>query len=131
MDALRVALVCPYSLSIYGGVQGQVLGLARALRGMGGEARVIAPCDGPPPETGVTTVGPTRRFPSNGSIAPITSNHLAAARTLEALRGFAPDVVHLHEPLTPGPTHAALVGTDLPVVGTFHGADGSGYNTWV
>jgi len=130
IGGLRVALVCPYSLSIYGGVQGQVLGLARALRRLGAEARVIAPCDGPPPETGVTTVGPTRRFPSNGSIAPITSNHLAAARTLEALRGFAPDVVHLHEPLTPGPTHAALVGTDIPTVGTFHAAYHAGYNKW-
>ena len=130
MSALRVALVCPYSLSIFGGVQGQVLGLARALRRMGAETRVIAPCDGPPPETGVTTVGPTRRFPSNGSIAPITSNHLAAARTLEALRGFAPDVIHLHEPLTPGPTHAALVGTDIPTVGTFHASYHAGYNKW-
>jgi phosphatidylinositol alpha-mannosyltransferase len=127
---LRVAIVCPYSLSVFGGVQGQVLGLARALRRRGHETRVIAPCDGPPPERGVTTVGPTRRFPSNGSIAPITSNHLAAARTLEALRGFAPDVVHLHEPLTPGPTHAALVGTDLPLVGTFHASYHSGYNKW-
>jgi phosphatidylinositol alpha-mannosyltransferase len=127
---LRVAIVCPYSLSVFGGVQGQVLGLAHALRRRGYETRVIAPCDGPPPEPGITTVGPTRRFPSNGSIAPITSNHLAAARTLEALRGFAPDVVHLHEPLTPGPTHAALVGTDLPVVGTFHASYGSGYNKW-
>jgi phosphatidylinositol alpha-mannosyltransferase len=126
----RVAIVCPYSLSVFGGVQGQVLGLAHALRRIGLEVRVIAPCDGPPPEPGVTTVGPTRRFPSNGSIAPITSNHLAAARTLEALRGFAPDVVHLHEPLTPGPTHAALVGTDLPTVGTFHAAYASGYNRW-
>ena len=103
---MKVALVCPYSLSVFGGVQGQVLGLARALRRAGVETRVIAPCDGPPPEPGITTVGPSRRFPSNGSIAPITSNHLVAARTLEALRGFAPDVMHLHEPLTPGPTHA-------------------------
>ena len=125
----RVAIVCPYSLSVFGGVQGQVLGLAHALRARGCETRVIAPCDGPPPEPGITTVGPTRRVPSNGSVAPITSNHLASARTLEALRGFAPDVVHLHEPLTPGPTHAALVGTDLPLVGTFH-ASYSGYNKW-
>ena len=130
MSRLRVAIVCPYSLSIFGGVQGQVLGLSRALRRMGCETRVIAPCDGPPPETGITTVGPTRRFPSNGSIAPITSNHLAAARTLEALRGFAPDVIHLHEPLTPGPTHAALVGTDIPTVGTFHASYHAGYNKW-
>ena len=52
------------------------------------------------------------------------------ARTLEAIRGFDPDVIHLHEPLTPGPTHAALVGTDLPAVGTFHAAYGSGSNRW-
>lgn len=126
----RVAIVCPYSLSVFGGVQGQVLGLAHALRRRGAEVRVVAPCDGPPPEPGIVTVGPTRRFPSNGSIAPITSNHLAAARTLEALRSFRPDVLHLHEPLTPGPTHAALVGTDLPVVATFHAAYGTGTNRW-
>lgn len=126
----RVAIVCPYSLSVFGGVQGQVLGLAHALRRRGAEVRVVAPCDGPPPEPGIVTVGPTRRFPSNGSIAPITSNHLAAARTLEALRSFRPDVLHLHEPLTPGPTHAALVGTDLPVVATFHAAYGNDTNRW-
>ena len=48
-EVRRVALVCPYSLSLYGGVQGQVLGLAHALRRKGVETRVIAPCDGPPP----------------------------------------------------------------------------------
>ena len=127
---MKIAMICPYSMSRPGGVQGQVLGLAHALRRRGYETRVIAPCDGPPPERGITTVGTTRRFPSNGSIAPITSNHHTAARTLEALRSFAPHVVHLHEPLTPGPTHAALVGTDLPVVGTFHAAYGAGYNKW-
>src|SRR3989442_477860 len=36
---MRVALVCPYSLAHPGGVQGQVLGLARALRTPGGPAR--------------------------------------------------------------------------------------------
>ncbi len=35
----RVAIVCPYSLSVYGGVQGQVLGLAHALRRLGIETR--------------------------------------------------------------------------------------------
>ena len=47
--ALRVAIVCPYSLSVFGGVQGQVLGLAHSLRQRGLDTRVIAPCDGPPP----------------------------------------------------------------------------------
>jgi phosphatidylinositol alpha-mannosyltransferase len=128
-DALRVALICPYSLSVDGGVQLQVRGLARALRGLGVDARVLGPSDGPPPEAGITSLGPTRGFPSNGSIAPITAGKAVVGRTLEALRAFRPDVVHLHEPLSPGAHTAALIGTDLPAVGTFH-ASWPGRNGW-
>ena len=122
-------LSCPYSLTLFGGVQGQVLGLARALRELGVDARIVAPCDGPPPEPGITTVGPSTRVPSNGSVAPIASGRAVARRTIEALRTFQPDVLHLHEPLSPGPNHAALVGTTLPAVGTFHSAR-AGRNGW-
>lgn len=117
---MRVLLGCPYSLTVFGGVQGQVLGLARALRERGVDARVIGPCDGPPPEPGVVSVGPTTQWEVNDSIAPISSSRAVAARTLEAIRVFAPDVLHLHEPLVPGPTHAAILGSDIPSVGTFH-----------
>jgi phosphatidylinositol alpha-mannosyltransferase len=126
---LRVAITCPYSLTYYGGVQLQVLGLARTLRAMGVDARIVAPSDGPPPAPGIMTVGPTLRFPSNGSIAPIASGKAVAARTLEAFRTFAPDVLHLHEPLSPIINHAALVGTKLAAVGTFHAAH-PGRNAW-
>ncbi len=119
---VRVCLVSPYSLSVPGGVQGQVLGLARALREGGTEAWVVAPCDGPPPERFVTSVGRSVQVPSNGSMSPIASSKAAASRTFEALRSFDPDVVHLHEPAVPGPTHAALMGTSIPAVGTFHSA---------
>ncbi|MFI5052834.1 MAG: glycosyltransferase family 4 protein [Acidimicrobiia bacterium] len=122
-------LSCPYSLSLFGGVQGQVLGLGRALRELGVDARIVAPCDGPPPEPGITTVGPSTRVPSNGSVAPIATGRAVARRTLEALRTFEPDVLHLHEPLSPGPNHAALMGTTIPAVGTFHSAR-AGRNGW-
>ena len=56
---MRVVLICPYSLSLPGGVQGQVLGLARTLRQRGISAIVLGPCDGPPPEAGVISVGPS------------------------------------------------------------------------
>jgi phosphatidylinositol alpha-mannosyltransferase len=122
-------LSCPYSLTMFGGVQGQVLGMARALRELGVDARIVGPCDGPPPEPGITTVGPSTRLPSNGSVAPIASGRAVARLTIEALRTFQPDVVHLHEPLSPGPNHAVLVGTTIPAVGTFHSAR-AGRNGW-
>lgn len=121
---MRVALVCPYSLALPGGVQGQVLGLARALRGLGVPARVVGPCDGPPPGPGVSSVGPSVPLAANGSVAPVAPDPTAILRTLAALRAEAPDVLHLHEPLVPGPTLTALLAGDAPAVGTFHA---SGY----
>jgi phosphatidyl-myo-inositol alpha-mannosyltransferase len=127
---MRVLLVSPYSLSVFGGVQGQVLGLARSLRELGVDARVVAPCDGPPPERGILTVGPSTNFSSNGSIAPIASGKPVARRTLEARRAIEPDVIHLHEPLVPGPTQTLLLGADEPLVGTFHASYSGRFNPW-
>ncbi len=127
---MKVMIVSPYSLSELGGVQGQVLGLTHALRALGVDARIVTPCDGPPPEPGITTVGPTVGFDSNGSVAPITSGKNVSARTLEALRVIAPDVVHLHEPLVPGPTLTLLMGADVPLVGTFHANYAGNNNRW-
>jgi phosphatidylinositol alpha-mannosyltransferase len=125
---VKVSIISPYSLSAPGGVQGQVLGLARALRTLGVDARVIGPCDGPPPEAGVTSVGPSVKYVSNGSISPMVEDQkVGSERTLEALRTFRPDVVHLHEPLVPGPTSAALLGADAAKVGTFHAAGEEGH----
>jgi phosphatidyl-myo-inositol alpha-mannosyltransferase len=119
---LRVGLLCPYSLTPPGGVQGQVLGLARALRAAGHEARVLAPCDGPPPEPWVTPLGPSIPAPVNGSIAPIAPGVAVQTRAMGALREEAFDVLHLHEPLAPGPNLIALISRPAPIVGTFHAA---------
>jgi len=117
---VRVALVCPYSLTIPGGVQTQVLGLARALRALGCDAWVLGPCDGAPPDAGVIPLGRSIPFSSNGSVAPVAPDAACVARTLRALPALGPDVVHLHEPLVPGPTLAALLTSERPIVGTFH-----------
>ena len=122
---MRIGLVCPYSLTIPGGVQGQVLGLARALREQGHEARVLAPCDGPPPDGGVTPLGDSIPFATNGSVAPLALDLPCALRTIRALRDEDFDVVHLHEPLCPGPTLTALLAAEHPLVGTFHRAGAS------
>jgi phosphatidylinositol alpha-mannosyltransferase len=125
---LRIAMVSPYSVSVPGGVQAQVLGLARELRKMGHEVRVLAPCDGPPPEAFVTPLGNSLPTAANGSVAPIAPDPSAALRTIRALNDEAFDIIHLHEPIAPGPTATALLLHLAPTVGTFHaGGDSSSY----
>ncbi len=118
---MRIGLVCPYSLTIPGGVQGQVLGLARALRRTGHDVRVLGPCDGPPPDAGVTPLGRSVPTAANGSVAPLAPDPSAQLRTIRALRDEDFDVIHLHEPIAPGPTMTALL-FGSPLVGTFHAA---------
>ena len=119
---MRIGIVSPYSLTVPGGVQAQVLGLARELRRRGHEARVLGPCDGPPPEPFVTPLGDSLPLGANGSIAPLAPDPSAALRTLRVLADEEFDVLHLHEPLAPGPTSTALMVHSAPTVGTFHAA---------
>ncbi len=119
---MRIGIVCPYSLTVPGGVQAQVLGLARELRRRGHEARVLGPCDGPPPEPFVMPLGDSLPLSANGSIAPLAPDPSAALRTLRVLADERFDVLHLHEPLAPGPTSTALMVHSAPTVGTFHAA---------
>ncbi|QGG95138.1 glycosyltransferase family 4 protein [Actinomarinicola tropica] len=127
---MRVGLICPYSLSVPGGVQYQVLGLARALRGLGHDARVLAPCDGPPPDAGVTPLGMSIPTAANGSVAPIAPDPAAQLRLMRALRDERFDVLNLHEPLVPGPNMTACLFKSEPLVGTFHAAGRIGAYTW-
>jgi phosphatidylinositol alpha-mannosyltransferase len=119
---LRIGLVSPYSLTVPGGVQAQVLGLARELRRRGHEARVLGPCDGPPPESFVTPLGNSLPTAANGSMAPLAPDASAALRTIRALNDEEFDVIHLHEPMAPGITMTALLVHRAPTVGTFHAA---------
>ena len=119
---MRVGLVCPYSLTIPGGVQGQVLGLARSLRGLGHEVRVLGPCDGPPPDAGVTPLGRSVPTAANGSVAPLAPDPSAQLRTIRALTDEDFEVLHLHEPIAPGPCMTTLLFGGAPKVGTFHAA---------
>jgi phosphatidylinositol alpha-mannosyltransferase len=119
---MRIGIISPYSLTIPGGVQAQVLGLARELRRRGHEARVLGPCDGPPPESFITPLGDSLPLSANGSIAPLAPDPSAALRTLRALNDEQFDVIHIHEPLAPGPTSTALIVHRAPTVATFHAA---------
>jgi phosphatidylinositol alpha-mannosyltransferase len=128
---LRIGIVSPYSLTVPGGVQQQVLGLARSLRAKGHEVRVLGPCDGPPPDAFVTPLGNSLPTAVNGSIAPLAPDASAALRTIRALNDEAFDVVHVHEPLVPGPSLTALLVKMAPVVATFHSAgESAAYRTF-
>ena len=122
---MRIGLLCPYSVTIPGGVQGQVLALARALRAQGHPTRVLAPADGVPPDPGVTPLGVSVPTAANGSIAPVAPDPSAQLRTIRAILDEDFDVLHLHEPLAPGPTMTALLVNAVPMIGTFHAAGDS------
>ena len=98
---MRVALLCPYSLSRPGGVQGQVLGLARALRAEGHHAVVLAPADGPVAPAGlppgaVVRLGRSLPLPANGSVAPV-----ALGPSQSGSPTTAPTKTKHHPPHTP------------------------------
>ena len=119
---LRIGMFSPYSLTVPGGVQAQVLGLAAAIRRRGHEVRVLGPCDGPPPAPFVTPLGDSLPTAANGSIVPLAPDPAAALRTFRVLRDENFDVWHLHEPFVPGPTLTALTLHSRPIVATFHAA---------
>ena len=117
---MRIGIVCPYSLTLPGGVQMQVLGLARALSRSGHPTRVLGPCDGPPPDPNVTPLGNSLPAIANGSIAPVAPDPACQLRAVRAMRDECFDVIHLHEPLAPGPTMTSLLVRPAPLVGTYH-----------
>jgi len=124
---VRVALLCPYSLSRPGGVQGQVVGLAGALAHAGHDAVVLAPADDDVVVPGLAPgalvrLGRSVGLPANGSVAPVALGPGTAWRAVRTVRRGGFDVLHLHEPLAPGPGYACLVACRLPKVGTFHRA---------
>lgn len=126
---LRVGLVCPYALDTPGGVQNHVLGLAAWLRRQGHHAEVIAPGrvpadlhrrHGSPP---VTSAGPVVPIAFNGSVARLTLSPRVPGRLRRWRTAARLDVVHVHEPLTPLLSSAALADPDpAALVATFHTA---------
>jgi phosphatidylinositol alpha-mannosyltransferase len=126
--ALRIGLVCPYSLESPGGVQSHVLGLTDHLLEEGHEPFVLAPGGLRPtwhPRLDAARIGnagvavPLRY---NGSVARVNFGPLSAARVRRWLSRHSFDLVHVHEPVTPSISLLALWAAEQPVVATFHAA---------
>ena len=123
---MRIALVCPYAFDDPGGVQTHVRELAEHLLREGHTVEVLAPLRGRERPTYVRPVGRPVDIPYNASNAPIDPRPWSRRPVAAALTAFAPDVVHVHEPLAPSTAMWATLGARAPVVATFHsGADRS------
>jgi len=123
---MRVVLVCPYDWHAPGGVRVHVGALAAELRARRHDVVVLAPGARPASEPGVRIVGRPIAIPYNRSTAPISPWPTTRRRIAGELRRFSPDVVHVHEPLTPSTSMFAVLEASAPVVATFHsGADRS------
>jgi phosphatidyl-myo-inositol alpha-mannosyltransferase len=125
-------MLSPYAFASVGGVQGQVTGLARALRARGHEVTVIAPApdgDAVPDDVGDHhVIGKAIGLRSNGSVAPVAPWPTAAVRAERFVRHGDFDILHVHEPLAPMAAYGLALTAPLPMVGTYHRA---GVSRWV
>jgi phosphatidylinositol alpha-mannosyltransferase len=120
---LKIAQVCPYSLSIPGGVREHILALTKEFRRLGHRVTVIAPGEAePPPIEGVATFGRTVPiFTLNGSQSVITLYNEALWESLEEfLDRESFDIVHIHTPSSPFLNWQILYAAKTTIVATFH-----------
>lgn len=116
---MRIAVVCPYDLTVPGGVQSHVRELADRLRASGDEVTIVAPAS-QRQDDDVVAVGGTVGVRFNASVAPISLSPAAAARAVRAVRDLDADVVHVHEPAAPVVSLAVAARAPGPLVATFH-----------
>lgn len=111
-SSVRIAEVCPYDLAVPGGVQGQVRGLASYLEAEGHHVEIIGPG-----ADGWEKLRPVVPVRANGAVARIVAN--PAARTLLESGLEDVDALHVHEPLMPFLSTAAM-RLDVPILATLH-----------
>jgi phosphatidylinositol alpha-mannosyltransferase len=134
---MKVGIVVPFSWSYWGGVVEHAENQAAALRGRGHEVKIVMGNDPPGrltrllhPRTGrhgqlppdVIPVGRSVVVPANGSLPNIVLTPASINRIRDVLRDERFDVIHIHEPMTPAISVAALVFARCPVVATWHAA---------
>ncbi len=113
----RIAVVSPYALDRPGGVQEQVLGIVKGLRGRGHDAWAVGPGNPQDVADFVRSVGTVVDIRANRSVAPLALGPGVLVRVRRAVDGA--DVVHVHEPFMPLTSWGALSAGGR-VVGTFH-----------
>jgi len=136
MQAMRIALVSPYSWTYPGGVTRHIEALAECFIAHGHHVRVLAPYDPPDRFAAVlhrgarpqrlempdylVSLGRTVGFKANGAVSNLSITPYGVATLHHELRTGGYDVVHIHEPVAPLAGWVATDWTRLPLVGTFH-----------
>lgn len=132
---MKVGIVVPYSWSFWGAVVEHAELQAEALRGHGVDTRTIIGNDPPgsftralhprlgrhdlpPPD--VIPVGRSVIVPANGTLPNIVLSPRTVFRVRRALDRERFDVLHVHEPMTPAISVAAMALAKVPLVATFH-----------
>jgi len=122
---MKIGIVCPYNLSLPGGVQQHVFEQAQELKKRGHTVKIITP----KPRTAlvfddkdILFLGRSRRIktPQRTSVDVSVSVDTDAIDELLAKHKF--DVIHIHEPLVPILARQMLPRITVPIVGTFHAA---------
>jgi phosphatidylinositol alpha-mannosyltransferase len=139
---VKVGIVVPFSWSYWGGVVEHSENQAAALRARGHDVKIVMGNDPPGrltrllhPRTGrhgqlppdVIPVGRSVVVPANGSLPNIVLTPRSIDRIRETFREERFDVIHVHEPMTPAISVAALVLARCPLVGTWHAAGNLGW----
>jgi phosphatidylinositol alpha-mannosyltransferase len=132
---MKVGIVVPYSWSFWGAVIEHAELQAEALRRRGLETRTIMGNDPPgsftrvlhprlgrhvEPPPDVIPVGRSVIVPANGSLPNIVLSPRSVGAIRRALERERFDLLHIHEPMTPAISIAALALARVPCVGTFH-----------
>jgi phosphatidylinositol alpha-mannosyltransferase len=95
--------------------------LANALQERGHDVLVVAPSRSATAEIPpVRIVGRAVGIPYGGTVAPICFSRRSFRTLRRLIQVFEPDVVHVHEPLTPSTSMLATFAATAPVVATFH-----------
>lgn len=118
---MRIGLVCPYAWDVPGGVQVHVRDLAEEFMRLGHWVTVLAPAEDEHslPDY-VVSAGKPIAVPYNGSVAKINFGVGALNRARDWIRSADLDVMHVHEPLSPGVGALAIWAARGPIVGTWH-----------
>ncbi len=132
---MKVGIVAPYSWSFWGAVVEHVELQAQALQKRGIETRTIMGNDPPgsftrvlhprlgrhghpPPD--VIPVGRSVIVPANGSLPNLVLSPRVVPAIRRALERERFDLIHVHEPMAPAISVAAIALARIPIVATFH-----------